>query len=67
MDAILGVLDEGDFSEPVLDLWISARQAAQAEKAFDELADRLIEGKKQYSAAKRLDASLFQRDFEVKQ
>jgi SNF2 family DNA or RNA helicase len=66
MDAILGILDEGrDFSELVLDLWVSARHAGNVERTFDELADRLMAAKKQYSAAKRLDENLFQRDFEV--
>jgi SNF2 family DNA or RNA helicase len=66
MDAILGILDEGrDFSELVLDLGVSARHAGNVERTFDELADRLMAAKKQYSAAKRLDENLFQRDFEV--
>lgn len=65
VDAILGTLDEGDFAELVLDLWLSARDSGRVEQAFDELADRLMEAKKQYSEAKRLDEALFQRDFEV--
>ena len=66
VDAILGILDEGrDFSELVLDLWVSARESGRVDQAFDELADRLLEAKQQYSATKRLDATLFHRDFEV--
>ena len=66
MDTILGMLDEErDFSSLVLDLWVSARESGNVGQAFDGLAERLIEAKKQYAAAKRLDDSLFQRDFEV--
>jgi len=65
VDAILGTLDEGDFAELVLDLWLSARDSGRIDEAFDELADRLLEAKKQYSEAKQLDETLFQRDFEV--
>ena len=65
MDAILGVLDEGDFAALVLDLWLAGRDSGQMEQGFDELADRLIGAKKQYAEAKRLDTALFQRDFEV--
>ncbi len=66
VDAILGILDEGrDFSDLVLDLWVSARESGRVEQAFDELAERLMEAKTLYSATKRLDATLFQRDFEV--
>ncbi len=66
VDGILGILDEGrDFSDLVLDLWVSARASGQVEQAFDELADRLLEAKSHYMAAKRLDATLFDRDFEA--
>jgi len=65
VDAILGTLDEGDFSSLVLDLWLSARESGRVEQAFDELAERLIAAKQQYSATKNLDEALFQRDFEV--
>ena len=65
MDAILGTLDEGDFAALVLDLWLSGRESGRVEQGFDELAERLIAVKKQYGEAKRMDETLFQRDFEV--
>ncbi len=66
MDAILGALDEGgDFAELVLELWVSHRDAAQRERAFDELAEKLIAAKNKYAQSKELDEDLFQRDFEV--
>ena len=37
----------------------------RVEQAFDELAERLLEAKKQYSDVKSLDEALFARDFEV--
>ena len=65
MDAILGNLDQGDFAALVLNLWLSGRDSGRVEQRFDELADRLMTAKKQYSEAKGLDAALFHRDFEV--
>jgi SNF2 family DNA or RNA helicase len=66
MDIILGALDEsGDFADLVLELWLSARQAGRVEQAFDELAERLLDAKKQYARTKQLDETLFHRDFEV--
>jgi SNF2 family DNA or RNA helicase len=66
VDAILGLLEEGrDFSDLVLELWVSARDSGGVEQAFDGLADRLMEAKKHYLSTKKLDATLFQRDFEV--
>ncbi|MBI3684299.1 MAG: DEAD/DEAH box helicase [Acidobacteria bacterium] len=66
IDTILGLLDEeGDFAELVLDLWLSARESGNIEQAFDGLAEKLLNAKKQYSAARLLDETLLQRDFEV--
>jgi SNF2 family DNA or RNA helicase len=66
VDAILGLLEEGrDFSDLVLELWVSARDSGRVEQAFDDLAERLMEAKKHYLSTKKLDATLFQRDFEV--
>ena len=66
MDTILGILEEGrDFSELVLDLWVSGRGSDRVEQAFDDLANRLMEAKTRYSETKRLDAALFQQDFGV--
>jgi SNF2 family DNA or RNA helicase len=72
MDAILGSLDDArDFAELVMDLWLSARQVGQAswpvaaEKAFDELGQRLLAAKAEHAKVKEFDEALFQRDFEV--
>ncbi len=66
MDAILGTLDDSrDFAEIVMDLWIAGRESGQVEHAFEELAHRLMEAKKQHVKVQELDESLFARDFEV--
>ena len=66
MDAILGTLDESrDFAEIVMDLWLSGRESGEVEQAFEELAARLLDAKKQQKKAQELDDSLFARDFEV--
>jgi SNF2 family DNA or RNA helicase len=66
MDAILGTLDDSrDFAELVLDLWISGRQSGEVERAFDELAGRLLEAKKQHVKTQGLEDRLFAGDFEV--
>jgi SNF2 family DNA or RNA helicase len=66
MDAILGTLDDGrDFAEIVMDLWISGRESGHVERQFEELAQRLLEGKKRHVQVQELDESLFAHDFEV--
>jgi len=66
MDAILGTLDDSrDFAEIVMDLWLSGRESGEVERAFEELAARLLDDKKQQKKAQELDDSLFARDFEV--
>jgi superfamily II DNA or RNA helicase len=66
MDAILGAADDSqDFAELVLDLWLSHDGNDLREKAFDELADRLIAGKKHHLQTKKLEDELFHREFEV--
>ena len=65
-ELILGELDESqDFAALVLDLWTSGREAKQVDRAFDDLAERLVQAKKKYSQTKELDETLFQRDFEA--
>ena len=66
IDAILGELDDDqDFAALVLDLWTTGRQSSQVDRAFEDLAERLVEAKKKYSRTKELDDTLFQRDFEA--
>jgi superfamily II DNA or RNA helicase len=66
MDAILGTLDDSrDFAEIVMDLWLTGRESGEIEQAFDQLAGRLLEAKKQHVKVRQLDDSLFARDFEV--
>jgi SNF2 family DNA or RNA helicase len=66
MDAILGTLDDSrDFAEIVMDLWVAGRVSGEVERAFDELARRLLEARKQHLKVQQLDDSLFARDFEV--
>ena len=65
-DAILGAADDSqDFAELVLELWLSHDEASLREKAFDELAERLVAGKKHHLETKQLEDALFQREFEV--
>jgi len=66
IDSVLGKLDEeGDFSELILELWVSARREGRVQAAFDELAERLLAAKRDYAQSKKLDEALFRRDFEV--
>jgi len=66
IDAILGTLDDSrDFAEIVMDLWIANRESGAVEQAFDDLAKRLLEAKRQHIKVQELDESLFARDFEV--
>jgi len=66
MDAILGTLDDSrDFAEIVMDLWISGRESGQLEQTFEELANRLLDAKKQHVKVQELDDALFAHDFEV--
>jgi SNF2 family DNA or RNA helicase len=66
MDAILGTLDDSrDFAEIVMDLWISGRESGQVEREFEELAQRLLDAKKQQAKAQELDEALFAHDFAV--
>jgi SNF2 family DNA or RNA helicase len=66
IDALLGSLeDDRDFSELVLDLWLANHGTGREAQAFDELADRLLDAKRQYARTKELDEALFHRDFEA--
>jgi SNF2 family DNA or RNA helicase len=66
MDAILGTLDDArDFSEIVMDLWISGRESGDVEQSFEELARRLLDARKQHVKVQKLDEALFAHDFEV--
>jgi hypothetical protein len=66
IDAILGELDDNqDFATLVLDLWTSSQEPGQVDRAFDDLAERLVQAKKKYAQTKDLDESLFQHDFEA--
>jgi superfamily II DNA or RNA helicase len=66
MDAILGSLDDArDFAEIVMDLWIAGQESGHVERGFEELAQRLLDAKKQHLQVQELDESLFAHDFEV--
>jgi len=66
MGAVLGTLDDSrDFAEIVMDLWISGRESGEVEQAFEGLAQRLLEAKRQHGKVQELDDTLFARDFEV--
>ncbi len=70
MDAILDTLQDklGEnrgFADVVLDLWVSHDRTDGRTQAFDELGERLIAAKRQYLETRKLDESLFERDFEV--
>ncbi len=66
MDAILGTLEDSrDFAEIVMDLWISGRESGQVERGFEDLAQRLLDAKKQQAQVHELDEALFSQDFAV--
>jgi hypothetical protein len=63
---LLGTLDDSrDFAEIVMDLWISGRESGDVEQSFEELANRLLQAKKQHVKVQELDEALFAHDFEV--
>jgi len=66
IDALLGSLeDDRDFAELVLDLWLANHGSGREDQAFDQLAERLLEAKREYTRTKELDEALFHRDFEA--
>jgi SNF2 family DNA or RNA helicase len=66
MDAIIGAVDDSqDFAAVVLELWLSHDEACEREKAFDELAARLLAAKQRHMETQQLEESLFQRALEV--
>jgi SNF2 family DNA or RNA helicase len=66
MDAILGSADDSqDFAALVLDLWLSHDEARDRERAFDELAARLLVAKQHHQDTQQLENSLFRRELEV--
>jgi SNF2 family DNA or RNA helicase len=66
MDTILGTLgEETEFSDLVLQLWLSTADLAGRAEAFDQLAEKLLAAKDQYVRTKQLDDTLFQQDFQA--
>jgi hypothetical protein len=70
MDAILDSFsdeleDNREFAGVILDLWISHDRDEGRSQAFDELGERLLAAKAHYLQTRKLDESLFERDFEV--
>jgi len=63
--SILGNLEGGDeFETLVLNLWMTSRDAAELETAFEALGDRLLDAQEAYLRTKELDAALFGDDYE---
>ncbi len=65
MEMILGELDEDqDFATLVMDLWAGSA-AAECERAFDTLGERLAAARRRYQDIQDLDRTLFREDYEV--
>ena len=60
---ILGEMDEeGDFAETIFKAWIETT-AAERDRTFDQLGDRMAQAKQQYVSVKQLDEELFGDEF----
>ncbi|MBI4493747.1 MAG: DEAD/DEAH box helicase [Chloroflexi bacterium] len=66
MDMILGNLaDERDFADIVADLWLRAADQAEAEHAFEQFGEELVQAKREYLKAQEYDNLVFGQDYQV--
>lgn len=60
IDMILGDLDEKrDFAEIIMDIWVESKTRKELEKGMDELGEKLVEARRQYTKVKEYDNRLF--------
>ncbi|MGK7877600.1 MAG: DEAD/DEAH box helicase [Xenococcaceae cyanobacterium] len=66
IDTILGNMgDEFDFSETIIDLWLSNQSQNELDVAFDNLGGQLLAAKQNYQEVREFDEKLFGDDFEA--
>jgi SNF2 family DNA or RNA helicase len=66
METILGNMgDEFDFSETVVDLWLSHQVPQDLESAFEDLGGKLLAAKQEYDEIREFDEQLFGDELEA--
>jgi SNF2 family DNA or RNA helicase len=66
VETILGNADsELDFSEVVMDIWLQHQVKPELDRAFNQLADNLLQAKDRYREIQVLDEQIFGEDFEA--
>jgi SNF2 family DNA or RNA helicase len=66
IDTILGNMgDDFDFSDTVMDLWLSHQNESELENVFDDLGSKLLAAKQEYAEIREYDEQLFGEDFET--
>jgi SNF2 family DNA or RNA helicase len=66
VETILGNADsEVDFSEIVMDIWLKHQVKPELDRAFERLADELVQSKDRYQEIQALDEQIFGEDFEA--
>jgi SNF2 family DNA or RNA helicase len=66
IDTILGNMgDEFDFSETVIDLWLTNSEPKKLNTAFDDLGQQLLDAKHSYQKVQEFDEKLFGDEFEA--
>jgi len=60
VDMILGdIEEEEDFSDIIMDAWVSASDSSEMESKIEDISKKLIDNKKQYMKVRELDNKLF--------
>jgi SNF2 family DNA or RNA helicase len=60
IDMILGNLDERrDFADVVMDIWVNSQTQKELEKEMENLGEKLVEARRQYTKVKDYDNRLF--------
>jgi len=60
IDMILGNLDEAkDFGDVMMEIWVNSRTQKELEKQMENLGEKLVEARRQYTRAKDYDNRLF--------
>ncbi|MGI0482666.1 DEAD/DEAH box helicase [Geminocystis sp. CENA526] len=66
IDAILGNMgDDFDFTDTVMDLWLSHQNESELENVFEDLGSKLLAAKQEYAEIREYDEQLFGEDFET--
>lgn len=66
IETILGNMgDEFDFSETVIDLWLTHEKPKQLDSAFGDLGQQLLDAKHSYQEIQEFDEKLFGDEFEA--